>query len=41
MMSIYCVLSAQEGVTGFHAGRFNPDKLEPKDAQALAKTITR
>ena len=28
-------------MTGFHAGRFNPDKLEQRDADALAKTITR
>lgn len=34
-------VSLQEGVTGFHAGRFNPDKLDPRDASALAQTIRR
>ncbi len=31
----------QDGVTGFHAGRFNPDKLDPADSAALAGTISR
>lgn len=33
--------TVKDGVTGFHAGRFNPDKLDPADSAALAGTISR
>lgn len=39
MMSHHWVV--QDGVTGFHAGRFNPDKLDPADSAALASAISR
>ena len=33
--------TVKDGVTGFHAGRFNPDRLEKKDAESLTATIRR
>jgi len=33
--------TVKDGVTGFHAGKIDPDRLDPADADALAKTITR
>eukprot|EP00195_Chlamydomonas_chlamydogama_P008203 CAMPEP_0202903866 /NCGR_PEP_ID=MMETSP1392-20130828/26767_1 /ASSEMBLY_ACC=CAM_ASM_000868 /TAXON_ID=225041 /ORGANISM="Chlamydomonas chlamydogama, Strain SAG 11-48b" /LENGTH=611 /DNA_ID=CAMNT_0049591215 /DNA_START=59 /DNA_END=1891 /DNA_ORIENTATION=+ len=33
--------TVKEGVTGFHMGALNPDKLDPADASALAATASR
>lgn len=31
--------TVKEGVTGFHMGAFNPDDLDPADAEAIAATV--
>lgn len=33
--------TVKEGVTGFHMGEFDPDKLAPEDADAVAATVAR
>lgn len=33
--------TVKEGVTGFQMGAFNPDKMDPADASAVAQTIMR
>lgn len=33
--------TVKEGVTGFHMGALNPDRLEEADAQAIAATVNR
>lgn len=33
--------TVKEGTTGFHMGAFNPDKLDPADADAIAATVRR
>jgi granule-bound starch synthase len=33
--------TVKEGVTGFHMGAFDPDRLNPADADAVAATVGR
>lgn len=33
--------TVKDGVTGFHIGAFNPDRLDPKDVDALVKACAR
>jgi granule-bound starch synthase len=33
--------TVKEGVTGFHMGAFDPDRLNPADADAVAATVSR
>jgi granule-bound starch synthase len=33
--------TVKEGVTGFHMGAFDTDKLIPEDAEAMAATVMR
>ena len=33
--------TVKEGVTGFHMGRLDPDKLQDRDAESVAESVAR